>query len=819
MHRLRHISGLTLAILLMQGPPGPAWARPDTPTVTVDGQEAHFDVRVPHKRDDEWFLPAAPIARILGLDLTFDGDGQVVSVTDPREGTTHRYHSVSGELERENQPTLALPPGLAAGAGADDLVLPITVIGLLCNAQLHVSADEYEITLVSRRATLTPGVSELGRFGMKEVRYNAYAYQNDHITDGGLNVETLARAGRGSLRSRSFVQAAESESPVLRSFLVSYAHRSGNAYSLGDLGVGSEISWLNAGGRGARWDYAKGRGEQRLSFTYLKLADGATGGEGRLTRPHFDTDVIASSWSWGARPGAPAGQAVSFGAVARGRTHDAKRGMLVAAQHRYARRWVRLQNSLGHFATQGERVSDRLATESRIELTPWRALQLNGRYAYHEREFQIPTTSFPERGARIYSVGGRLSPVSFVSLHGSRTEIVRDDVDTLSGASVVNNGQVSFYLGAGIIETASAAYNEVMTDGVYDKTFLFDLRGGVLRGSWYVSARGRGNLDNARAYSGGLAQTTPLGMTTLGASWSQKGITSAALTVGRSLSSRVQFTAGMSWNDQTDPERKDYLLNFRLGYRFGESHRTDVVVHERQYTVDSRINMKGRFEFGEKDGPLAHSPTPSRPVRHIADIGGQVYLDQNMNGVMDGDDRPIPGVEILLNGGKKRAITDDYGRYLFKAIPAGDHEIRLALKTLRADLTLLEESERRVTAPAFESVDVAFRTGFNRSVTGLVFLDANRNGVRDEAEEGMPEVHLVASNGSDTITWSDGRFRISDIAPGGHSIVIDRTSVPGYEVPETNVRVMIPMDGEPETLLIPVTKPERAVTRTIFTSR
>lgn len=815
----RHIAGFALAILLMQDVPERAWARPETPTVTVDGQEAHFDVRVPHKRGDEWFLPAAPIARILGLDLTFDPGGQVVSVTDPREGTTQRYRSVSGELERENQPTIAFPPGLAAGAGVEDLVLPMTVIGLLCNAQLHVSADEYEITLVSRRATLTPGISELGTFGMKEIRYNAYAYQNDHITDGGLNVETRARAGRGSLLSRAFLQAAEGETPVLRSFLASYAHRTGNTYSLGDLGVGSEISWLNAGGRGARWDYAKGRGEQRLSFTYLKLADGATGGVGRLTRPHFKTDVLASSWSWGARSGAPAGQAVSIGAVARGETPDSKRGMLVAAQHRFARRWVRVQNSLGHFATQGERVSDRLATESRLELTPWSALQMNGRYAYHERNFQVPTTSFPERGSRIYAVGGRVSPVSFVSLHGSRTEIMKDETDTLSGASVVNNGQLSLYLGAGIIETASAGYNEVQSDGYYDKTFLFDLRGAILRGSWYISARGRGNLDNARAYTGGVTQTTPLGMTTLGASWSQKGITSAALTLGRSFSSRMQFTAGMSWNDQTDPDRKDYLFNFRVGYRFGKSHRTDLIVHERQYTVDSRMNVKGRFEFGEKDGPIAHSPTPSRPVRHIADIGGQVYLDQNMNGLMDGEDRPIPGVEVLLNGGKKRAITDDYGRYLFQAIPAGEHEIRLALKTLRADLTLLEGSERTVTAPAFESVDVAFRTGFNRSVTGIVFLDANRNGTFDEGEGGIPEVHLVASNGSDTITWSDGRFRISDIAPGGHSIVIDRSSVPGYKVPETNVRVMIPMDGEPETLLIPVTKPERAVTRTIFTSR
>ncbi|NNE09578.1 MAG: hypothetical protein HKN20_13540 [Gemmatimonadetes bacterium] len=819
MIRRRHIAGLALAALLAQGSPESARARPETPTVTVDGQEAHFDVRVPHKRDDEWFLPAAPIARILGLALAFDTEGRIVSVTDPHDGTTQRYLSVSGELERENQPTLAFPPGLAAGAGVDDLVLPMTVIGLLCNAQLHVSADEYEITLVSRRATLTPGVSNLGAFGMKEVRYNAYAYQNDHVTDGGLTVETLARAGRGSLQSRAFVQAAESETPVLRSFLASYAHRSGNTYSAGDLAVGSEIAWLNAGGRGARWDYAKGRGEQRLSFTYLKLADGATGGEGRLTRPHFDTDVVSSNWSWGARPGAPAGQAVSIGVVARGKTRDAERGMLVAAQHRYARRWLRVQNSLGHFATQGERVDERLATESRLELMPWRALQLNGRYAYHEREFRVPTTSFPERGSRIYSVGGRVSPLSFVSLHGSRTEIAKDDTDSLSGASVVNNGQLSLYVGAGLIETASAGYNEVVTDGYFDKTFLFDLRGAIFRGSWYVSARGRGNLDNARAYTGGLTQTTPFGMTTLGASWSQKGITSAALTIGRSLSRRMQFTAGMRWNDQDDPARKDYLFNVRVGYRFGETHRTDLVVHERQYTVDSRINMKGRFEFGEKDGPLAHTPTPSRPVRHIADIGGQVYLDQNMNGLMDGKDRPVPGVEILLNGGKKRAITDDYGRYLFKAIPAGEHEIRLALKTLRADLTLLEEGRRTVTAPAFESIDVAFRTGFNRSVTGLVFLDANRNGELDDEEEGMAEVHLVASNGSDTITWSDGRFRISDIAPGGHSIVIDRTSVPGYEVPATNVRVMIPMDGEPETVLIPVTKPERAVTRTIFTSR
>ena len=119
------MTALALAALLASGSPERAWARPETPTVTVDGQEAHFDVRVPHKRGDEWFLPTAPIARILGLDLTFDPDGLVVAVTDPREGTTRRYRSVSGELERENQPTGRPTRGRARYRAAASGSLPV----------------------------------------------------------------------------------------------------------------------------------------------------------------------------------------------------------------------------------------------------------------------------------------------------------------------------------------------------------------------------------------------------------------------------------------------------------------------------------------------------------------------------------------------------------------------------------------------------------------------------------------------------------------------------------------------------------------------
>jgi len=61
-------------------------------------------------------------------------------------------------------------------------------------------------------------------------------------------------------------------------------------------------------------------------------------------------------------------------------------------------------------------------------------------------------------------------------------------------------------------------------------------------------------------------------------------------------------------------------------------------------------------------------------------IGGRVWLDANRDGVMDPDERGLPGIPIGLSDGSDReilhrAITGEDGRYMFRGLDAGTYEV------------------------------------------------------------------------------------------------------------------------------------------------
>ncbi|WP_189091578.1 SdrD B-like domain-containing protein [Deinococcus ruber] len=58
----------------------------------------------------------------------------------------------------------------------------------------------------------------------------------------------------------------------------------------------------------------------------------------------------------------------------------------------------------------------------------------------------------------------------------------------------------------------------------------------------------------------------------------------------------------------------------------------------------------------------------------LADIIGVIFIDTNNNGVLDGGETPIPGVRVLLAGGRE-ALTDADGRYHFADLPSGPYAL------------------------------------------------------------------------------------------------------------------------------------------------
>ena len=123
---------------------------------------------------------------------------------------------------------------------------------------------------------------------------------------------------------------------------------------------------------------------------------------------------------------------------------------------------------------------------------------------------------------------------------------------------------------------------------------------------------------------------------------------------------------------------------------------------------------------------------------------------------------------------------------------------------------------RRIVVPAFQKAVIDFRACVNRTLRGVVFRDDDEDGQWDEGEPTLPEVHVFVSGIGDTFTDREGRFRLSDLPPGVHHLVIDRSSLGRTNENPRSVEFEVSPDGDPEPLAVPVTPVKRPVLRKTF---
>ncbi|ATE54213.1 SdrD B-like domain-containing protein [Actinosynnema pretiosum] len=152
-------------------------------------------------------------------------------------------------------------------------------------------------------------------------------------------------------------------------------------------------------------------------------------------------------------------------------------------------------------------------------------------------------------------------------------------------------------------------------------------------------------------------------------------------------------------------------------------------------------------------------------------VGGVVFHDDDADGVPDQDEARAPGVGVLLSGvdgSEQRVVTDPSGGYLFVGVPAGDY-------------TLVEEQpeDYASSTPNQVNLTVAAGRGATRdfgdllgSASGVVWADADRDGVRDPDEPGVPGVRVELVGTGDTTTGPDGGYLFDGLAVGEHDLVI-----------------------------------------------
>ncbi len=186
----------------------------------------------------------------------------------------------------------------------------------------------------------------------------------------------------------------------------------------------------------------------------------------------------------------------------------------------------------------------------------------------------------------------------------------------------------------------------------------------------------------------------------------------------------------------------------------------------------------------------------------LPDVSGNVFHDIDRDGVDDGVGEPgILGVTIALVDASGNVVattrTDAAGDYLFPDVPAGDYTVTVTDQEEVLDDYFLTSGLDAIdiTVVATDITDIDF--GYARRNTlgrigDFVWLDADRDGVQDLGEPGLPNVDLdlydagpdrALGGGDDvlvasTTTDANGGYIFVDLPAGNYYVDVDGATVP-----------------------------------------
>jgi hypothetical protein len=191
-------------------------------------------------------------------------------------------------------------------------------------------------------------------------------------------------------------------------------------------------------------------------------------------------------------------------------------------------------------------------------------------------------------------------------------------------------------------------------------------------------------------------------------------------------------------------------------------------------------------------------------------IGDRVWNDLNGDGVQDGGEAGIAGIDVFAdlnnNGvwdsGEPKDTTDSNGDYLIAGLPAGTYTVRVDPADVAVvnvgygpsyDLDGVATSyvATVVLAGAQDRVDADFGFRVGASVGDRVWVDRDADGVQENGEPGINGVRVYLDLDNDnaydigepnTITSGDGNYYIGNLNPGTYAVRVDTSTLPSGAV-------------------------------------
>jgi copper amine oxidase-like protein len=742
-------------------------------------------------RGGRLFLPIATIAQALGDTFSSDSTLRIVTVRR-QNGTTAVFNASLNEV-RENGAVVLTVSGtadLVFPPTSNELMLPAEIVAALLD--VTVRRDESNAIVVSRKGIQAETIRPGAKHAPWEIFQIEYDYNYSRYTSSGDHSLVLRGTGRIGDARLSFIANSSmgvthnSSRPSLQGGTVRLDRPNGQSFVGGEFGTGTDVEFLSAAVRGGLVQLPLHR--VRLDFF-----------GGQTTSGILETHPIDSTKLSSYSPFAIRYDTRIFGAMATTATQaprqsdftwsaggmhfggSSRQGNMVAGGFKYTSGLNRFQADLavGQFSGVNRNGAQTNGAGVAINLTGSYHLTdqvlLQGRYAYVGRTFLSPQSGMHEP-TNLAAAGVSWQPRRWFTA-------------ALSGSTATTPGKTQFnrYLTATV---------SIAPDNALPALFISHTQSGTtqLRSSAFTLITATKNFHRWNMFLNGSRVKT-FGDTALNAQvgGNVRINESNTLEVSQSLGSRGLLSGMATW-------RMSNLFHNRLGFSggLGYTRSNTAPFHTSQYLSASvKLPRNNILQFSylktqtgttallTLHGLLFSSKRAERALNGpLADLNsyaavyGRVYQDVNLNGRFDlGIDQPQANVRVRVDG-SRYVVSDANGNFRIDSVQRGEHAVYLDLLSVRADLTLLDNTQQLITLDSSRDVMVDFRVVRTGRISGVVWLDANENGRLDEAEQPLADVRVVTGSGRDTLTDEKGYFIIGDLPPGEHILLLDEKTIP-----------------------------------------
>jgi hypothetical protein len=149
----------------------------------------------------------------------------------------------------------------------------------------------------------------------------------------------------------------------------------------------------------------------------------------------------------------------------------------------------------------------------------------------------------------------------------------------------------------------------------------------------------------------------------------------------------------------------------------------------------------------------------------VSGISGNVFIDNNLNGIQDGGEAAYSGgAKITITGTSyATTVTNSSGNYTFTNIPNGPYTVYV---TIPANYSSTSPTDVDVAIPPGAIASFGMVTGY--TIRGNIFNDVNKNLRMDAGESVVPGARIDSTGG--TIAGNNGAFDIQDLKAGTYVI-------------------------------------------------